>query len=565
MGDISILHLSDIHAGPNTYSDMDGKAAIKGVDANSPLDLLGNYVRALPKRPDFVVVSGDITIKGDRQGLEQTREWLLRQCRLGLLPQPEKILVVPGNHDIKRRSRASDNPHDQFRNFWEIFGRTFPHATIPFYDPASKSPIAVLKGTKSLGGISTRLVAGEAKLEISLPYVVDLESDVLIYAFNSAHGCGLPLTPDQAIDGKLASLIDVLDGSTKDVLVDVRNRYLDSLVVDAGMLTDIQITAFNEHMVALRKALPEKFDHLTKIAVLHHHIGHLWQQQLEVKVFEAVIDAAKFKQALTENSFDIVLHGHKHTNHVSIDGSLIPVDRTDQFSPLCVVSGGTIGGHPRTNDRQSFKLLELTGGGPRRAAMLREVPLLPANLPGEIIVKEARVYNLPLANRFPSLHDLAKIKDAVDIALVARLAPELVCGVEVAATGAKLTTAHPELFSDTYPYRCYAYTDGEGGKRFYEVVQATRALKFGTIARLQWLVSSVARISKKDRPAKAIILIGNLEKTHYSEAREAGETELSIADLKKWLTPAEETGYVEIRSLSFLQVEVADIAKAIAS
>ena len=563
MSDVIILHLSDVHAGASTYTDVDGKVAIAGAATDKPLDVLRNYISSLTRMPDFVVVSGDITIKGDRAGLEQVRDWLIRLSNDGLLPPPDRILVVPGNHDVTRRARPNDDPAIQFRNFWEVFGRAFPHAHVPGFDPTTHTPTTP-PDPSGWGGILSRPNAGELKLEKSLPYLLDLTRDVLIYGFNSAHGCGMPLSADTMIEGKLKSLIDIADGSTKPTLIAVRDRYLDTLVVDAGMLTDGQLQEFADHMKALRAALPDKFDKLTKIAVLHHHIGHLWQQQLEIKSFEAVIDAAKFKQVLTENAFDIVLHGHKHTNHVGIDGALIPVDRADRFNPLCVVSGGTIGGHPRTNDRQSFKLIELAGTlGPRRTAIVREVPILPVSTPAETIARDARVYNLPLADRFPSLHDLTKIKDGVDATLVSRLAPELRNHGGVSAQGAHLDTGQAELFDATYPYRCYAYTDGSQGKRFYEVIQATRTLKFGTIARLQWLISTVIRTSTPERQPKVVVLIGNLERTHYSEARKAGETAESIDELRRWLKPACEAGHVEVRDLSFTQEEVADLVKAI--
>lgn len=136
--------------------------------------------------------------------------------------------------------------------------------------------------------------------------------------------------------------------------------YLDSLVVDAGLITDAQLSYFARITSRLRTKYGTQFNDATKIAVLHHHVGHLWKQQLELKTFESTIDAAQLKQALIETSFDVVLHGHKHTNHVGLDGALIPISDKTRFNPLCVVSGGTVGGNPRLNDRQTFKLLQLS-------------------------------------------------------------------------------------------------------------------------------------------------------------------------------------------------------------
>src|SRR5439155_25058441 len=107
-----------------------------------------------------------------------------------------------------------------------------------------------------------------------------------------------------------------------------------------------------------------------------HHISHLWDQQLELKQFEALVDAAQLRRYLFENNFNFVLHGHKHTNNVSLDSSPIPVSEGTRYDPLCIVSGGTVGGVPRLSDCQTFKIINLVGdAGPRRKAVITEIPL----------------------------------------------------------------------------------------------------------------------------------------------------------------------------------------------
>ncbi|KRR05584.1 hypothetical protein CP49_03680 [Bradyrhizobium valentinum] len=316
-------------------------------------------------------------------------------------------------------------------------------------------------------------------------------------------------------------------------------------------------------MTTLKKQLGDHFERLTKIAVLHHHIGHLWQQQLELKVFEAVVDAAGFKQALTEFRFDLVLHGHKHTNHVGIDGSLIPVDRKERFNPLCVVSGGTVGGYPRTNDHQSFKVIELIADkGPRNMARVREIPLLPRHDPSPVISKESRIFDVSLADRFPHLHEVGQAKDALDRDLVSRLAPELHEYPSLKMTGFTIDTGGQRLFTSKIGYRCYAYIENDGLRVFYEVMQATKALKFGTLARVRWLLTELIAVSDTERSTKVVLLVGNLEETHYSEAEKSGETELSLSKLRDWLAPAIAAKLVDLRTHNYSQAEVATLTAA---
>jgi len=176
------------------------------------------------------------------------------------------------------------------------------------------------------------------------------------------------LSPNQYIIDTLQSLEHLHHGSDEARrLQEVSNAYLDTLIADAGLIGEEQIQYFIKVMSYFRDVLNTHYDRLTKIAILHHHIGHIWEQDLELKSFEAIVDAAQLKTALIANDFDFVLHGHKHINYVGLDASLIPISENRALNPLCIVSGGTVGGYPRLNDKQTFKLLQLDGNnGPRK-------------------------------------------------------------------------------------------------------------------------------------------------------------------------------------------------------
>lgn len=412
MDDVCILHLTDIHAGPGELEDEDGKVHIPNDHRVRQLGRLAEYIEALPRKPDFVVVSGDVTIKGERQGMEDFKAWLFSNMKSNSLPPRERIIIVPGNHDVTRRSRKDTPSRVQFLNFSEVFAKVFPHAYLPDLDPplVATEPTFAPDSTTLIGGITTGSEYGETKLISSSPFVLDLETEVLIFAFNSALGCGLPLDPEKRILGglDLAVQIHQQDNNVRAQFEAAREAYLDSLVVDAGWIRDEQLLYFRRFMSRLRRTLGRRFDRITKLAVLHHHVSHLWKQQLELKEFEAIVDAAQLKQMLIENCFDFVLHGHKHTNHIGIDGDLIPVSDKLRFDPLCVVSGGTVGGYPRLNDYQSFKLLFLTGAkGPRSRAIIHEIPIRLAGNPADALVDEAKIYHAPISRKIPRLHDMS--------------------------------------------------------------------------------------------------------------------------------------------------------------
>ncbi len=86
---ILLVQLSDLHIGGNE----------NGVDPIPRLEAVVEAVRALPNRPDAVLVSGDLTDDGGDESYRVARAML---ARLGA-----PLHVLPGNHDDRGRIRAA--------------------------------------------------------------------------------------------------------------------------------------------------------------------------------------------------------------------------------------------------------------------------------------------------------------------------------------------------------------------------------------------------------------------------------------------------------------------------
>jgi 3',5'-cyclic-AMP phosphodiesterase len=84
-----LVQLSDLHIGGDE----------KGMDPIPRLEAVIEAVRALPNRPDAVLVSGDLTDDGAEDGYRVAREMLAR------LEVP--LHVLPGNHDDRGRLREA--------------------------------------------------------------------------------------------------------------------------------------------------------------------------------------------------------------------------------------------------------------------------------------------------------------------------------------------------------------------------------------------------------------------------------------------------------------------------
>ena len=83
-----IVHLSDVHFGANDSRIV--AAATAWVES---------------RRPDLIIISGDLTQRARIDQFEQASAWINRLRQSGLV-----VLVIPGNHDIPF--------YDIFRRFW---------------------------------------------------------------------------------------------------------------------------------------------------------------------------------------------------------------------------------------------------------------------------------------------------------------------------------------------------------------------------------------------------------------------------------------------------------------
>jgi 3',5'-cyclic AMP phosphodiesterase CpdA len=409
---VTLLHLSDIHAGEGEFIDQDVKYYLPSAARERMIDRLGSYIAALPKKPDFVIVSGDITLRGDRKGLEDVRDWLIAMVKGNLFPSYERIILTPGNHDPTHRvPNGPKEDEERYGNLFAAFGLVFPHAFLPGWDPTLKANKPDFTATKQFfGGIEPVTRLDKVELLSSYPFLLDLETDILIFAFNSSLACGVFTTPPHLEPlRKFLEAAKKADPGESESISKLLKLLEDSALVDAGVIGRKQLDYFADLMNRMRNELKHRWRKLTKIAVLHHHVSHLWNEQLELKLFEAVVDAHELKQFLIQQEFDFVLHGHKHTNNVSLDASLIPLLKKQIYHPLCIVSGGTVGGMPRPGDTQTFKLIEFKGKkGPRSEAIVREVPLKRVAAPKNVITGESKVYHVPLAKRTSRRHTIPR-------------------------------------------------------------------------------------------------------------------------------------------------------------
>ncbi len=337
--DFTILHLSDLHYGEGSQSDVDWKVWLDGTERAQRVNRLPTYIRNLPACPDFLVVSGDITIAGNPAGFAEFETTLLSGSRDLRLPDARHIVIVPGNHDVSR----SEQPRAEKR--WESFQTHFGSRFVVPWLPIHPDPERILDQLKARALESLQMIGGAEQVTDprtgltetpSLPFTFDRRKKVLLYAFNSSLIAGTRISSGKMLEKFLDSLHEVGQAPPNyDELVKELNGLRS---VDPSRIEPTELTLFHGIVEILRRRLPDEYQHSLKIAVLHHHVVPFIPE--EVKQFELLLNAGQFKKQLMDAGFRIVIHGHKHWADMVVDSAL------PEGGELVVVSGGTIGGGP---------------------------------------------------------------------------------------------------------------------------------------------------------------------------------------------------------------------------
>lgn len=309
----TILHLTDLHLGSENpdaeVDDYTKSDIVPPSDRTNRRSLVADTLTAVAARLQAddealaaVVVSGDVTYAGDRGGFEELVPLL---AMLGdSLPAPERIVVVPGNHDVRWRTPAdSDERYAEFRRCVDQHG---------YVTPALASSDAIDPATS---------------------FLVDREAGFVVVPFNSASLCGVLAPLDLAP-------ADLDNGFRKSAAGSRVRGELEALrCFDAARIP-------LEHLRGVRTGL-EQVDAgraLLRVAVLHHHLLPVDPAE-EDKPFDALINLQAFREFLRANGFSLVLHGHKHAAGTYYDHLASPDQPTSADAVVTLVlSGSTIGG-----------------------------------------------------------------------------------------------------------------------------------------------------------------------------------------------------------------------------
>lgn len=364
---LTVLHLSDLHFGDGEAAEVDWKDVPQLVERDTRRDQFVEVLSHLERRPDILVISGDITIAGRKSGYEVTERVINTIDQRNLLPlDRRRIVVTPGNHDVARvgydditigdLTVLQEKRWKGFREF--VWKRECTHPWLPlegYIDRGDARELLkyaeeAMKDSENIwGGHLHRAASMSGALAVRLPFVYDRERRVFVYAFNSSSLSASFL----GVDMETSLLLDFITRRTDSEyekprkLAEAYKRLLD---IDPARIDGFELRLFEELLDMVRTKEGSRFESVTKIAVWHHHVAAVYTE--EMKKFESLMNAGQIKRMLGAQGFHVVLHGHKHHNEAFMD-SAVPGG-----GELLVISGGTIAGGPASGHAPGFYWIE---------------------------------------------------------------------------------------------------------------------------------------------------------------------------------------------------------------
>ncbi len=262
----NLIHISDLHF--SSGSDRSNQNHAHSIDH---LVGLQNKITASDEM-DMLVVSGDISNKGDRQSLIMASGWLFGSIPIGagehtgLKLDPKKVGVIPGNHDAWNSGKDNGMLLDRRQRSVENYNYSFPDHAVPIsgcsYDWIEKDGNGL--------------------------YIAFVDSCFLGDTADDTESTFGTLRYDAMAKGKLTV-------KQTEQLLEWHDRGMHGLLIK------------NNTNDAIKK---EKFSQSLKILVMHHYLFEPPEKKSDY--FMRIQHRDIVFQNIALSDFDILLCGHKH-------------------------------------------------------------------------------------------------------------------------------------------------------------------------------------------------------------------------------------------------------------
>lgn len=344
-----LLHLSDLHLATNDEEDVvsDSKVSLFALgNQQTRLGIIQNSLRALGeglvkagKSLDSILISGDIAVRGQQEGFDLLDSVL--ECLGKALPPAERILIVPGNHDIVRY--APHGSYERYKNFLKL--RDKPYKT------------AFLEGV-DLDPNGTVLTKTD-------PVIVAKDESFVLIGLNSANYCGSDTDTESELAPHMADLRKRAAGDK--AISALLDAWKARGLADVARLDAAQLIAARARLMSALEDVTARSP--LRIAALHHQVQPVTVTE-EIKSFDALLNLGEFRDWLVANGIDVIMHGHKHEGKILPDSHLAlnPAGSVKGPHDMLLVSAPTI--QVGQNGRDSIGyLLDVRGPSARIAGV----------------------------------------------------------------------------------------------------------------------------------------------------------------------------------------------------
>lgn len=294
-----LLHLSDLHltsGSADTLSDAKVSVVPKSQQQTriarikSSLRNLGEQLILDGQTLDAVIITGDVTDRGSPEGFALLPAVLASLG--GALPKPERILVVPGNHDV-------------------VWGTS----------PGSPERYAAFLHLRSHGYRTSLLDGvdfdqnGVALSGVLPPVIVARDNSYVVVGLNSSDYSGVEAEAEAG--SKLANYRDVLDilRKSEPAVEALHEAWRGRGRFDMSRVGRMQFRVASE---ALMAAVSGMGTEPLRMAALHHQVIPVGTGE-EIKPFESILNLGELRDWLATNKIDVAVHGHKHEARILSD------------------------------------------------------------------------------------------------------------------------------------------------------------------------------------------------------------------------------------------------------
>jgi Icc-related predicted phosphoesterase len=224
-------------------------------------DNLNKYLSKTNDKVDLFVISGDIINGGDRNAQKMfSKKFMETIKKLGY--DEKNIMIVPGNHDIKKGSAiSSSDRYNEFLDSWK-------GCKLPYLDGVYKN----------------------------VDIVCDTKESIMFIPLNTSNWSQVKINVSKKIQSHLEALEDQ----------NLKKEFERQFTYDAAYVSSEQINEIEKKIVDIKN-----HELYTKVLVQHHHLVNV-DDAIEVKEMGDILNSNDLKEFIKKFNIKILLHGHKH-------------------------------------------------------------------------------------------------------------------------------------------------------------------------------------------------------------------------------------------------------------